>query len=234
MSANGNSSPATILLIEDEPNLVSGLTDALEHHGYRVLAAGDGENGLELALSGSPDLILLDLMLPRIDGLEVCRELRSRGLQTPVIMLTAKSQESDKVRGLDIGADDYVTKPFSVRELVARVRAQLRRQSGENTRPDRIRIGSAAVDFKRYVVEQDDVRHDLTDREVALLRLFLDHPHEVISRDRLLDDVWGLSAYPTTRTVDTFVYRLRQKLEQDPQNPEHLLTVRGAGYKFVP
>lgn len=233
MSDNGSAS-ARILLVEDEPNLVSGLTDALEHHGYRVSAATDGEAGLEQALTGSHDLILLDLMLPRMNGLELCHQLRRRGVQTPVIMLTAKSQEADKVRGLDTGADDYVTKPFSVRELVARVRAHLRRERSDGRQPDRVRIGEASVDFKRYVVEQGDQRHDLTDREVALLRLFLDHPHEVVSRDRLLDDVWGLSAYPTTRTVDTFVYRLRQKIERDPQSPQHLLTVRGAGYKFVP
>jgi DNA-binding response OmpR family regulator len=224
----------TILLIEDEPNLVSGLRDALEHHGYGVLAAYNGTTGLELALTGQADLILLDVMLPGMSGLEVCTELRQRGIATPVIMLTAKSQEDDKIVGLDRGADDYVTKPFSVSELLARVRAHLRRADDGGALPDRVEIGSAQVDFKKYCVFKDGEQHDLTDREVAMLRLLIEHPHEVITRDRLLDEVWGLNAYPTTRTIDTFVYRLRQKLEDDSQNPQHLLTVRGAGYKFIP
>ncbi len=223
-----------ILIVEDEPNLVVGLRDALEHHGYGVLTAGSGEAGLELGLSGRADLILLDIMLPKMSGIEVCRELRRRNVQTPVVMLTAKSQEMDKIEGLDIGADDYVTKPFAVRELLARVRAQLRRSESAGERPDRVEIGPATVDFTKYVVYRDDETHDLTDREVALLRLLIEHPHEVITRDRLLGDVWGFSAYPTTRTVDTFIYRLRQKLEHDSQNPQHLLTIRGAGYKFIP
>lgn len=229
MSATGR-----ILLVEDEPNLVRGLTDALEHHGYSVLAAHDGKQGLDLALSGRPDLILLDVMLPGMNGMQVCHELRRRNVQTPVIMLTAKSQESDKVEGLDLGADDYVTKPFSVRELLARVRAHLRRNGNEEQGPERVTIGEATVDFKRYAVYRGAEQFELTDREVDLLRLMIEHPHEVITRDRLLDEVWGFNAYPTTRTIDTFVYRLRQKLETDSQKPQHLLTVRGAGYKFVP
>jgi len=224
----------TILLIEDEPNLVAGLRDALEHHGYGVVAALTGPEGLEAALTGQADLILLDIMLPGMSGLEVCTELRQRGISTPVIMLTAKSQEEDKIMGLDTGADDYVTKPFSVSELLARVRAHLRRTADGGTLPDRVEIGNARVDFKQYCVFKGDERFDLTDREVAMLRLMIEHPHEVITRDRLLDEVWGLNAYPTTRTIDTFVYRLRQKLEDDSQAPQHLLTVRGAGYKFIP
>lgn len=224
----------TVLLIEDEPNLVAGLRDALEHHGYGVLVAHDGDQGLELAMSGQADLILLDVMLPGKSGLEVCAEIRQRGVGTPVIMLTAKSQEEDKISGLDTGADDYVTKPFSVSELLARVRAHLRRADDGGALPDRVEIGSAVVDFKKYAVFKDEHQHDLTDREVAMLRLMIEHPHEVITRDRLLDEVWGLNAYPTTRTIDTFVYRLRQKIEDDSQNPQHLLTVRGAGYKFIP
>jgi two-component system alkaline phosphatase synthesis response regulator PhoP len=227
-------SRATILVIEDEPHLVSGLRDALEHHGFAVLSAPDGEKGLELALTGRADLVLLDVMLPKIDGIQVCHELRQRGIRTPVIMLTAKSQEGDKVVGLDTGADDYITKPFSVKELLARVRAHLRRADTDNGIADRVEIGDAVVDFGQYVVFNGAEKHDLTDREVAMLRLMIEHPHEVITRDRLLDDVWGLNAYPTTRTIDTFMYRLRQKLEPDSQNPRHLLTVRGAGYKFIP
>ncbi len=224
----------TILLIEDEPNLVLGLRDAFEQHGYGVLAAHTGDEGLEIALTGQADLIILDIMLPGKSGLEVCTELRHRGVTTPVIMLTAKSQESDKIVGLDTGADDYVTKPFSVSELLARVRAHLRRADDGGALPDRVEIGRAQVDFKKYCVFKDGEQYDLTDREVAMLRLMIEHPHEVITRDRLLDEVWGLNAYPTTRTIDTFVYRLRQKLEDDSQNPQHLLTVRGAGYKYIP
>ncbi len=225
---------STILVIEDEPHLASGLRDALEHHGFAVLVAADGEVGIELALTGRADLILLDVMLPKRDGIQVCRELRRRGIRTPIIMLTAKSQEGDKVEGLDTGADDYVTKPFSVKELLARVRAHLRRAGDENGGGERVEIGAAVVDFGQYVVFKGSEQYDLTDREVAMLRLMIEHPHEVITRDRLLDDVWGLNAYPTTRTIDTFMYRLRQKLEADSQNPRHLLTVRGAGYKFIP
>ncbi len=225
----------TILIIEDERNLVNGLRDALEHHGYAVLAAEDGEEGLEVALSGRPDLILLDLMLPGIDGVDLCRLLRRRGVQVPIIMLTARSQEGDKVLGLDAGADDYVTKPFGVAELLARVRAQLRRRDEQaGAPPERVEIGGAVVDLRAFVVYRDDQRHELTEREIALLRLLLAHPHEVIPRDRLLDEVWGIGAYPTARTVDTFIYRLRQKIEADSQQPRHLLTVRGVGYKFVP
>ena len=224
----------TILLIEDEPNLVTGLRDAFEHHGYCVLAAHTGPEGLKLAMTGQADLIILDLMLPGMTGLEVCTELRQRGITTPVIMLTAKSQESDKIVGLDTGADDYVTKPFGVSELLARVRAHLRRADDGGALPDRVEIGSAQVDFKKYCVFKDGEQYDLTDREVAMLRLMIEHPHEVITRDRLLGEVWGLNAYPTTRTIDTFVYRLRQKLEADSQNPQHLITVRGAGYKYIP
>ncbi len=224
----------TVLLIEDEPNLVAGLSDALEHHGYNVMSAQNGPDGLEAALTGQADIILLDVMMPGMTGLEVCAELRQRGVSTPVIMLTAKSQEEDKIVGLDTGADDYVTKPFSVTELLARVRAHLRRADDGSGLPDRVEIGSAQVDFKKYCVFKDGEQFDLTDREVAMLRLMIEHPHEVITRDRLLDEVWGLNAYPTTRTIDTFVYRLRQKLEDDSQNPRHLLTVRGAGYKFIP
>lgn len=224
----------TVLIVEDEPNLVMGLSDALLHHGYRVLSASTGEEGLDLALSGRADLILLDLMLPKMDGMQVCRQLRQRNVGVPIIMLTARSQEADKIEGLDVGADDYVTKPFSVRELLARVRAHLRRNEDRQSGAERMQIGDATVDFKQYMVYRAGEQHTLTEREVALLRLLIEHPHEVITRDRLLDEVWGFNAYPTTRTIDTFVYRLRQKIEADSQHPRHLLTVRGAGYKFTP
>ncbi len=223
-----------VLIIEDERDMVAGLRDAFEHHGFDVRSARDGDMGLKLALTGEADVIILDLMLPERDGIEVCRELRERNVQTPIIMLTARGEEADRVAGLEIGADDYVTKPFSTRELLARTAAILRRHNRADHQLEQARIGDVTVDFKQYVILHGSEKHALTDREVHLLRLFLDHPHEVISRDRLLNDVWGYDAYPSTRTVDTFVYRLRQMIERDAERPAHLLTVRGVGYKFVP
>jgi len=223
-----------LLIIEDEPTMAAGLRDTFEHQGFDVLSAADGEAGLELALSAGADVIILDLMLPKMDGMDVCRELRERNVQIPVIMLTARGEEADRVAGLEMGADDYVTKPFSVDELVARTHAILRRSKPEGTPLEQARIGDVTVDLKQYAIFRGSERQTLTDREVHLLRLFLRHPHEVISRDSLLNEVWGYDAYPSTRTVDTFVYRLRQMIERDPQHPEHLLTVRGVGYKFVP
>ena len=224
----------TILIIEDEPMIVRGLRNAFEHNGFAVLAAGDGETGLELAASHSPALIILDVMLPRMSGMDVCRQLRGRGVHTPIIMLTARGEESDRVYGLEVGADDYVTKPFSIRELVARARAVLRRGAATAAPRDRVQVGSVVVDFKQYAVIKDDQREALTPLEVSLLRLFLEHPGEVITRDRLLSEIWGFEAYPTTRTVDTFMLRLRRKIEPNPREPRHFLTVYGAGYKFVP
>lgn len=223
-----------VLIIEDERDIVRGLCDAFEHHGFEVRSAHDGELGLRLALTGEADVIILDLMLPKRDGIEVCRELRERNVQTPIIIVTARGDEADRVVGLDIGADDYVTKPFSTRELIARVDAILRRTSREGTKLEHVRIGYATVDFVQYIILHGLERHPLTDREMHVLRFFFDHPHEVISRDRLLTEVWGYDAYPSTRTIDTFVYRLRLMIERDAERPEHLLTVRGVGYKLVP
>jgi DNA-binding response OmpR family regulator len=223
-----------ILIIEDEPALVTGLRDAFAHNGFCVASAGDGETGLNLALSNEHDVIILDLMLPKKDGMEVCRELRSRNIWTPVIMLTARSAEPDRVAGLELGADDYVTKPFSVRELVARARALLRRTTQPEGVADRVRVGGAVVDFKQYAVFKGSVRYALTPMEVSLLRMFLNHPNEVITRERLLNEVWGFDAFPTTRTIDTFLLRLRHKIETDSRRPRHFITVHGAGYKFTP
>jgi len=223
-----------ILVIEDEPTLVRGLRDAFEHNGFAVVSAADGDTGLEVALSSQPDLIILDLMLPKKDGMEVCRELRSRNIRTPIIMLTARSGEPERVAGLEIGADDYVTKPFSIRELVARTRALLRRSAPANGAVEQVRVGDAVVDFKQFIVVNGAERHPLTPLEVSLLRLFVDHPHEVITRERLLNEIWGFQESPTTRTVDTFMLRLRQKIERAPHRPAHFITVHGAGYKFVP
>lgn len=228
----------TILIVEDERDMANALRNAFEHEGFDVLVAYDGDTGLELALSARAQVILLDLMLPGRDGMEICREVRARGLSTPVIMLTARGQIEDRVAGLELGADDYVTKPFSVRELIARVRARLRgngRQNGAHSdTARRVRIGDVTVDFSQYCVFRGSDRQKLTDREVTVLRMLLAHPNEVISRERLLDEVWGYDSYPTTRTVDTFIYRLRKKIEDDPKDPRHLMTVHGAGYRFVP
>ena len=223
-----------VLVIEDEPAIVTGLRDAFEHNGFSVISAADGQTGLDLAVSKTPDLIILDLKLPKKDGMEVCRELRNRNIWTPIIMLTARSAEPDRIAGLELGADDYVTKPFSIRELIARARALLRRAAAPEGAPERARVGDAIVDFKQYVVIKGSQTYGLTPMEVSLLRLFMGHPHEVITRERLLNDVWGFNAFPTTRTIDTFLLRLRHKIETDPRKPVHFITVHGAGYKFVP
>jgi two-component system alkaline phosphatase synthesis response regulator PhoP len=223
-----------VLIIEDEPGLVTGLRDAFEHNGFSVAAAADGETGLKMALTNLHDLIILDLMLPKKDGMEVCRELRSRNLWTPVIILTARSGEPDRVAGLELGADDYVTKPFSIRELVARARALLRRAAPAEGAAERVRVGESVVDFKQYAVFKGSDRYPLTPMEISLLKMFLGHPHEVITRERLLNEIWGFNTFPTTRTIDTFLLRLRHKVESDPRRPEHFITVHGAGYKFVP
>jgi DNA-binding response OmpR family regulator len=223
----------TILIVEDEPTLARGLRDAFEHHGFIVRTAADGHTGRDLALAERPSLIVLDWMLPKMSGPDVCRDLRSRAVHTPVIMLTARSEEADRIERFDVGADDYVTKPFSIRELVARVRAVLRR-GAQSTASERLAIGRAIVDFKEYAVTNGDERHSLTPMELALIKLFVAHPGEVITRERLLNEVWGFQAFPTTRTVDTFMLRLRRKIEREPAAPTHFLTVYGAGYRFVP
>ena len=223
---------ATVVIIEDERDMAEGLRNAFERHGFEALVATDGAAGLELARSGRAGVIILDLMLPEVDGMEICRQLRARNIQTPIIMLTARGQIADRVAGLEIGADDYVTKPFSVRELIARARAQLRRNASAAEQP--VRMGSVTVDLAQYAAFRGDERFNLTGQEVKLLKLLTANPHRVISRTRILNEVWGYDAYPTTRTVDTFIYRLRQKVEVDPREPEHLLTVHGTGYRFVP
>ncbi len=222
---------ATILIVEDERDMADGLRNAFEHNGFEALVEYDGEQGLQVALSGRADLIVLDVMLPGIDGVEVCRRLRERNITTPIIMLTAKGQVENRVEGLESGADDYVTKPFSVRELVARVRAHLRRGDAI---AEQVRVGDATIDFAQYVVFRGDDRQPLTEREVTWLKMLLANPNRVIRRERILNEVWGYDAFPTTRTVDTFVYRLRQKIEREPKSPQHLLTVHGTGYRFVP
>jgi DNA-binding response OmpR family regulator len=224
---------AKILVVEDEPNMVVGLRDNFEFEGYEVLTARDGVEGLQLALEESPDLVVLDVMMPRMSGLEVCKQLRARRASIPIIMLTARGQEVDKVVGLELGADDYVTKPFSIRELLARVKAVLRRTSVVPKELDQHSFGDVEVDLRRCRVLRSGQTLDVSSKEFELLKYFICHAGETLSRHQLLEDVWGYEHYPTTRTVDTHLVRLRQKLEPNPEQPQYFLTVHGTGYRFV-
>ncbi len=222
-----------LLIVEDEPSMVAGLRDNFEYEGYEVLTAADGVSGLERALAETPDLVILDVMMPRMSGLEVCRQLKARRPSTPIIMLTARGQEVDKVVGLELGADDYVTKPFSIRELLARVKAVLRRAQTQAAAPEKHAFGDVEVDLRSCQVSRKGKLLDFSTKEFDLLKYFLSHSGETLSRDRLLEDVWGYDHFPTTRTVDAHIVRLRQKLEPKPDEPRFILTVHGTGYKFV-
>lgn len=221
-----------ILIVEDEPAMVAGLRDNFEYEGYEVISAEDGVSGLERALSDNPDLVVLDVMMPRMSGLDVCKQLKTKRPATPIIMLTARGQEIDKVVGLELGADDYVTKPFSVRELMARVKAVLRRVSAPAS-SEVYKFSDVEVNVRSNEVRRNGDLIDLSAKEFALLAYFIAHPVETLSRDRLLDAVWGYENYPSTRTVDTHIVHLRQKLEPNPEEPRFILTVHGSGYKFV-
>jgi two-component system alkaline phosphatase synthesis response regulator PhoP len=225
-----------ILVVEDEEPLRMALVDALEAEGFEVLAAADGEAGLALALREGPDVVLLDVMLPRRDGFSVLRAIREDRLTAPVIILSARGEEWDRVQGFEYGADDYVVKPFSMRELLMRVRAVLKRSEGGvpglELSSGRARFGAVEVDFAAYTLTRDGKRHGLSRRELELLRYFLAHEGEALDRLRLLSDVWGPDESPTTRTIDTHVLKLRKKLEADPERPRHLVTVHGVGYRF--
>jgi two-component system alkaline phosphatase synthesis response regulator PhoP len=228
----GNS-PKRILLVEDEPGLVLTLTDRLTREGYVVETSADGESGLERASSEGFDLLLLDVMLPRMNGFDVLKELRRRGIETPVIMLTARGQVVDKVVGLKLGADDYVTKPFEMIELLARIEAKLRRAPVAPHPADGHHFGSIEVDFRRAEVTKEGVPLELSAREFQLLRYFLEHRGATLTREELLNEVWGYNAMPSTRTVDVHVAWLRQKIEPNPRHPQYILTVHGLGYKFA-
>jgi DNA-binding response OmpR family regulator len=221
---------ARILVVEDEPPIALGLEDDLKLEGYEVEVVRDGETASRRAREKSFDLIILDVMLPHKDGFEVCRELRRAGLRTPVILLTAKTQESDKVLGLELGADDYVTKPFSPRELRARVKAALRRTAGET--PEIYRFGDAEVDFTRCELRRAGEAVEMTPIEFKLLTTFIRHRHHALGRDRLLDEVWGRETFVTDRVVDTHITNLRKKIEPRPREPQFLISVRGIGYRF--
>ena len=226
--------PPTILVIEDNRPLSVGLDLNLRAEGYRCLVAEDGETGLELALSAAPDLIVLDLGLPRMSGLEVLERLRARGRETPVVILSARDEVQDKVAGLGLGADDYVTKPFSLRELLARVAARLRRAQSEAAEPRRQAFGEVELDLDRRRAWRAGVEVTLSAREFDLLAYLAAHPRRTHTRQGLLEAVWSWDYEGTPRTVDNFVRTLRVRLEADPSNPRHLLTVRGVGYRFEP
>jgi DNA-binding response OmpR family regulator len=222
-----------ILIVEDEPDMVMGLRDNFEFEGYEVITASDGATGLERAREHKPDLVVLDIMLPRLSGLEVCKMLRSEGLEMPILMLTARGQEIDKVVGLELGADDYVTKPFSIREVLARVRAILRRTDGAKKRLARYHFGDVELDFESYRATKASSPLELSPREFELLRYLIERKGETVTRDQLLQDVWGYGDYPSTRTVDTHIAKLRAKIGDSGSEPRYVLTIHGSGYKFV-
>src|SRR5271155_2129861 len=223
----------TILIIEDEPQIVMGLRDALEFEGFRVSSAGKGKEGIALARSEAPDAVILDLMLPDLNGYAVCEEIRRNSAFVPIIMLTARSQETDKIRGLDVGADDYVTKPFSVNELIARIRAIFRRASRAGAVPEVLAIGAATVHFAGHTLTVRGEKQPLSFYEVELIRLLAERAGQAVSREEILSKIWGLEAAPSNRTVDNFIVKLRKKVEKHPDKPDHILTVYGFGYKLA-
>jgi DNA-binding response OmpR family regulator len=223
-----------VLVVEDDPGILRTVADNLLFDKYEVITAMDGEAAYVLQHAQQPDLIVLDLMLPRLSGLELCRRLRTEDVHVPVLMLTARSEEADRVLGLDIGADDYVVKPFSVPELMARIRALLRRASSAAGLPATLKFGQVEIDFRRHTALRGGHTVEMTRKEFALLRFLASREDTVLTRDELLNKVWGLEAYPVTRTVDNHIAGLRAKLEADPARPTHIQTVHGVGYKFVP
>ena len=222
-----------ILIVDDEKKLLSSLKDLFTTQGYEVLCAAEGEEGVKLALEKAPNLVILDIMLPDISGHDVCRRIKEKMPSIRILMLSAKGEEIDKVVGLELGADDYMTKPFGVRELLARVRSLSRRGEARSGEIEKYSAGDATIDLKSYQVIRSGKTTPLTAMETKILRHFIVHRNEVVSRDSLLDESWGYDVYPTTRTVDNLVMQLRKKIEKDPNAPHIILTVYGAGYKFV-
>jgi DNA-binding response OmpR family regulator len=222
-----------ILIVEDEAAMRRGLEDVLVAEGYRVLTAADGEKGLERAIHETPDLVLLDIMMPRLDGYAVCEELRRLANRVPILMLTAKGQVEDRVAGLDAGADDYLVKPFSTDELLARVRALLRRIHRQTDAPAKLELGDVRIDLTRQTARKAKKELHLTAKEFAMLRLLAEAGGEPVSRERFLDVVWGYTAFPTTRTVDNHMASLRSKIERNPDEPRWLKTVHGVGYRLA-
>jgi len=226
-----------ILIVEDDPHILLGLEEILKSDGFEVVVCNRGDRALEAAAKQRPSLIVLDVMLPGLSGYDICKQLRARKITTPILMLTAKGQEIDKVVGLDLGADDYVTKPFGVRELLARIHALLRRTGANASTPPEglpsFQIGPARIDPKTFQLQRGKTVEELTAKELKLLQVFFGHTGEVLSRDRLLNEVWGYNYYGTTRTLDQVIVQLRKKLGDNGEEPKHLLTVHGVGYKLV-
>jgi DNA-binding response OmpR family regulator len=223
-----------VLIVEDDQAMAVALRDGFEYEGYNVQVARDGSSGLRLAGEKQLDVIILDVMLPKVSGFDICKQLRSAGNQTPIIMLTARGQEIDKVLGLKIGADDYVTKPFSFMELMARVEALLRRASKHTEPVESFKFGDVAVNFKKFEVTRNGDPVELSPREFKILKYFIEHRGDVVTRDQLLDAVWGYGSFPLTRTVDMHIAKLRHKIEDTPSDPRHIITVHRVGYKFIP
>ena len=222
-----------VLVVEDDPAILRGVADNLAFEKYEVVTATDGETAYRLARERRPDAMILDLMLPRMSGYEVCRKLRGDGATMPIIILTARGEEADRVLGLDLGADDYIAKPFGIRELLARLRAVLRRAQTPNPPEHVLDLGQVVIDFRSHEIRRDGELLEATRKEIALLRYLSSRPGEVARRDTLLEAVWGYSADTTSRTVDNHVALLRAKIETDPKSPRHLVTVHGVGYKWV-
>jgi len=224
---------ARILIVEDEEQMRLGLRDNLEYEDYQVDMAADGEEGLQKIFDNEYDLILLDVMLPKKSGFDICREARAKNIKTPILMLTAKGEEIDKVLGLELGADDYITKPFSLRELLARIKAILRRYNLSETGSRVDQYGKLSVNFDTYEAYENGEAITMSHREFEVLRFLSNHKNETVERDTLLSEIWGYDNMTTTRTVDNFILKLRQKLEMDPAHPKHILTVHGIGYKYI-
>lgn len=222
----------TILIIEDDPAIAEGLLTSLTNANYTVTVESDGQKGYDKVLAELPDLLILDLVLPSKNGEDICTDLRREGIMLPILMLTSKSDEVDKVLGLELGADDYMTKPFSLRELQARIKALLRRMP-EISNSDEVTVGEFLVSMKTHEVMKQGEKIEMTVREFDILKYFIEHKNEVITRDMLLDEVWGYDHFPTTRTVDNYILSLRKKIEDNPSSPKHLVTVHTAGYKFI-
>jgi two-component system, OmpR family, alkaline phosphatase synthesis response regulator PhoP len=226
---------AHILLVEDEQHLADGIRENLEAEGYTVQVSTDGEDGLLRWQTQPLDLVILDVMLPRLDGFSVCERIRNAGGHVPILFLTAKNTEDDRIHGLKLGGDDYLGKPFALRELLTRVAAMLRRQSWYNLLPtQQAQIAGFQVNFRTYEIHKDGNREILGQKEAMILKLLLEHPNEVVSREEILDHVWGYDVFPSTRTVDNFIVRLRKRFEANPDEPQYIHTVRGVGYRYVP
>ena len=222
-----------ILIIEDDPAISKGLKESLEDEHYHVITASDGKEGYELSLKENPDLILLDLMLPTMNGQEVCRKLREENVIVPILMLTSKREDADKVIGLELGADDYITKPFNLRELHARIKANLRRSDFSHKEVSIFSFADFEIDFKKQKSKKNGQAIQFSTKEYEILHFFIQHDDEIVSRDMLLDEVWGYDVFPTTRTVDNYILNLRKKIEEDPTQPKYILTIHKSGYRFI-